>query len=183
MNEILKRNLKNSCRPEVVFGEKFDNTSKSTRGLPIEAVKAGVTKTGMPSPASAPFTLKSGPVGTAADDTELAAFDLFFNDLFSQHILGKAAEKEKTLHSGMEPNDSALQRYVTYLLAVGLVPYAQERLPFRKETTYGLFKNDFLTSLFSHNELLTAKKLFQGERDSMTKVFNEISKQLWVPGQ
>jgi hypothetical protein len=105
-------------------------------------------------------------------------FDLFVNDDFIQQIFGNAAAIKESDDVDMEPTEHNLQKYIVYILATGLVPYAQERLPFRNNKVHGLFKNDFLTSLFSHKELLCAKKLFKGVRDALTEIFNNTAESL-----
>jgi hypothetical protein len=176
-------NSKKLIRPEY---EEIINEGKPdeyTVDLPFSAVQAGFTRGGTAPPRQSKFTLKSGPIGEVEDETEAAAFDLFFPDEFVDHILTNATAIREEKDMTLQATKGNLMKYVIYLMGSGFAQYAQERLPFRKRKHNGLFRNDFLTSLFTYKQLLEAKKMFRGNRDVMTEIFNEMTPSRWVPKQ
>ena len=152
--------------------------------LPKDAIGLGFSRSGTSPPRQETFTLNSGPQGDVPDAEEVSAFDLFWNKKFISHVINKAREiKQNNPQIKTEPTEDNLKRYVVYLIASGFVQYAEERLPWREDSLDGLFRNDFLTSLFTHQQLIDSKKLFRGDRDKMTEIFNETSKKHWIPHQ
>jgi len=162
---------------------KVKKNSLPSPPLPPDAIAVGFSTKGESPKRPRAFTLKRGPIGEARDDSELGAFLRFVNGKFRKHIVEKATEIRDKKGLELEASKSTFFQYVLYIIACGLVSYAQERLPFRRDDAHGLFKNDFLTSIFNHEELLQAKKMFLGDRDSMTEIFNELSIKSWIPGQ
>jgi hypothetical protein len=151
--------------------------------LPTIVKNAGYFSTGT-YPADPPeFDLKSGPREGREDKSPLGIWLAFFQAGFLTHIMASAPAKKKALGLSIAVKLGDLMRYITYILAAGLVGYRQERAPFRREITHGLFRNDFFTSLLDYAQLLKYKKIFTGSRQRMTKIFNDTSKKFWIPSQ
>ena len=170
-------------RPEYEQIINEDTPDEYTVDLPFSAFQAGFSRGGTSPPRQSKFTLKSGPIGEVEDETEAAAFDFFLTDEFVDHILTNATEIREEKELTLQATRDNFMKYVIYLMGSGFAQYAQERLPFRKRKHNGLFRNDFLTSLFTYTQLLEAKKMFRGNRDVMTEIFNEMTPTRWVPKQ
>ena len=174
------------CLRRADFTETATKKKKSavTADIPIEAANMGFSRSGKAPSRQAKFTLDSGPVGEPRDESQLAAFDLFWTKEFTTHVLQTAVGiKGRNPTIELDATEHNLKKYLVYLIASGMARYSRERSSWRRESLDGLFRNDFLTSLFTYDQLVEAKKIFQGERDAMTKIFNKISSQRWVPFQ
>jgi hypothetical protein len=137
---------------------------------------------------TAHFTLTPGPVGASTTITPIEALNLTIPHVFIQHLLDSAILNNGLLQSNLSIEKSTVYDYIRSTVAHGLVQYSHEADAYRnpdnpESSVFGLFGNSYLKSIYTLSQWREAKKLFAGDRDAMTRIFNENADKKWIPSR
>ncbi len=153
--------------------------------LPAEYVALGFTSSPKPYESFGKFTLKSGPCFPEKAQTPLDALRCLVDDAVVSRFLLHA--KKNAAANNIEANTevSHFWRFFAATIGHGIVDYAQEKDGYvgKNSSVCGLLGNEFLKSLHTQEEWISAKTIWNMPRDELTLFFNDRSRVLWIPCQ
>ena len=119
------------------------------------------------------FDLKVGLKVPLKSKDPLEAFNLFFNDLYSQIFVSNAKLLSNGSIKKKNITKNFLYRYIAFIILSGIVKLPQEKMYFYPDKKLISFfpKISFIT----HSQLQFAKKYFISDRRTLANIYNETS--------
>jgi hypothetical protein len=153
--------------------------------LPPEAVEAGFQARPISNPYYGPFALKPGPKNPSPDHSPLEVLQLYMDDALIKQFIINACKVQTEKKWEDEVSHGAFWRYVTAVLADGVVQYAEEQDAYRssKANVAGLYGNSLLRNLHTFEQWQHAKQMFYVPLGVLTDAFNRKSAELVTPAR
>lgn len=132
------------------------------------------------------FTLPSGPRRELQELSPFEVLKLVFNNQFIKLLLNSAINNQIANIMDEDISEGSLWSYFASVLGHGICQFAEERQAYTIPSNstaniFGLLGNGYLHNHFTFAKWQQAKQLYASDRNDMTKIYNNVCKELWCP--